>query len=101
MRAPPLARMAAVAAPRPDADPVTIAHKPSFDIRISPYGFRDRYGGYHIVQANACKSAMFRCAELILPAALLHVALAGCPAETGACHGHGFSPSSGARKGHI
>jgi len=33
--------MAAVAAPRPDADadPVTIAHKPSFDIRISPYGF--------------------------------------------------------------
>src|SRR4030088_3636680 len=41
---------------------------------------------------------MFRCAELILPAALLHVALAGCPAETGACHGHGFSSSSGARK---
>src|SRR6266850_3388820 len=39
MRAPPLARMAAVAAPRPDAEPVTIAHKPSFDIRISPYGF--------------------------------------------------------------
>ena len=38
---------------------------------------------------------------VILPAALLHVALAGCPAETGACHGHGFSPSSGARKGHI
>src|SRR5712672_743370 len=34
MRAPPLARMAAVAAPRPDADPVTIAHKPSFDIRF-------------------------------------------------------------------
>jgi hypothetical protein len=47
------------------------------------------------------KSAMFRCVELILPAALLHVALAGCPAETGACHGHGFSPSSGARKGRI
>src|SRR6478609_1073486 len=35
MRAPPLARMAAVAAPRPDAEPVTIAHKPSFDIRFS------------------------------------------------------------------
>src|SRR6476661_3156287 len=34
MRAPPLARMAAVAAPKPDADPVTIAHKPSFDIRF-------------------------------------------------------------------
>jgi hypothetical protein len=27
--------MAAVAAPRPEAEPVTIAHKPSFDIRIS------------------------------------------------------------------
>src|SRR5688500_6638216 len=35
MRAPPLARIAAVAAPRPEAEPVTIAHKPSFDIRIS------------------------------------------------------------------
>src|SRR5579862_2015030 len=35
MRAPPLARIAAVAAPRPDAEPVTIAHKPSFDIRVS------------------------------------------------------------------
>jgi hypothetical protein len=31
--------MAAVAAPKPDAEPVTIAHKPSFDIRISPYRF--------------------------------------------------------------
>jgi hypothetical protein len=27
--------MAAVAAPRPDAEPVIIARKPSFDIRIS------------------------------------------------------------------
>ena len=32
MRAPPLARIAAVAAPRPDAEPVTITHKPSIDI---------------------------------------------------------------------
>src|SRR5262249_24170540 len=32
MRAPPLAKMPAVAAPRPDAEPVTITHKPSFDI---------------------------------------------------------------------
>jgi hypothetical protein len=32
-----LARMAAVAAPRPDAEPVTIAQKPSFDIRIPSY----------------------------------------------------------------
>src|SRR5271166_1959395 len=32
MRAPPWARMVAVAAPSPDAEPVTIAYKPSFDI---------------------------------------------------------------------
>jgi hypothetical protein len=32
MRAPPFARMTAVAAPRPDAEPVMIAHRPSFDI---------------------------------------------------------------------
>jgi hypothetical protein len=31
--------MAAVAAPSPDAEPVTIAHKPSPDIRISPCVF--------------------------------------------------------------
>src|SRR6266581_4939938 len=41
MRAPSLARMAAVAAPRPEADPVTIAHKPSFDIGISSCCFCD------------------------------------------------------------
>src|SRR4029079_4876924 len=35
MRAPPFARMAAGAGPRPEAEPVTIAHNPSFDIRIS------------------------------------------------------------------
>src|SRR5690349_13449744 len=35
MRPPPLARIAAVAAPRPDAEPVTIAHTPSFDIAVS------------------------------------------------------------------
>jgi len=28
--------MAAVAAPRPEADPVTIAHKPLFDIFVFP-----------------------------------------------------------------
>jgi len=32
-------KIAAVAAPRPDAEPVTIAHKPSLDIRISSYCF--------------------------------------------------------------
>jgi hypothetical protein len=34
-RAPLRARISAVAAPRPEADPVTIAHKLSFAIRIS------------------------------------------------------------------
>src|SRR5215813_8240166 len=34
MRAPPLARIPDVAAPRPDAEPVTITQKPSFDIRF-------------------------------------------------------------------
>jgi hypothetical protein len=37
MRAPSFASMAAVAAPRPEAEPVTIAHKLSFDIHFSFY----------------------------------------------------------------
>src|SRR5665811_1244690 len=68
MRAPPLARMAAVAAPRPDAEPVTTAHKPSFDIRISSYCLFANpllTAIYHIVQAKPCKSAKLRCAELV------------------------------------
>src|SRR5581483_825032 len=40
MRAPPLARMAAVAAPRPEAEPVTTAQRPSFDIAFSLSGFQ-------------------------------------------------------------
>src|ERR1700727_2492009 len=32
MRPPPFAKIAAVAAPRPEAEPVTIAKNPSFDI---------------------------------------------------------------------
>src|SRR5438270_11592632 len=39
MRAPPFARMAAVAAPRPDAEPVTIAHNPSPDIAFPSCDF--------------------------------------------------------------
>src|SRR6202035_4774507 len=71
MRAPSLARMAAVAAPRPDAEPVTIAHKPSFDIRISPdccSAWPANDAIYHIVRKNACKSAKLRCAEFSIPA---------------------------------
>jgi hypothetical protein len=60
--------MAAVAAPRPDAEPVTIAHKPSFDIRISSCDWSCQT--HHIVPQNACKSAKLRCAELMLAAAV-------------------------------
>src|SRR6266702_8463271 len=67
-RAPPLASMAAVAAPRPDAEPVTIAHKPSFDIRISSRGWPVER--HHIVPQNACKSPKLRCAELMMAAAV-------------------------------
>src|SRR5580704_13800295 len=65
MRAPSLARMAAVAAPRPEAEPVTIAHKPSFDIRIPflDFSFPLSRAIYHIARRNACKSAKLRCAE--------------------------------------
>src|SRR5512142_2175189 len=69
MRAPPLARMAAVAAPRPDAEPVTIAHKPSPDIRISLLCFsltRSR-AIYHIAHENTCKPAKLRPPELVIP----------------------------------
>src|SRR6266478_4898576 len=69
MRAPPLASMAAVAAPRPDAEPVTIAHKPSPDIRISSSFLADLSTAiYHTVQTNPCKSAKLRLPELIIPA---------------------------------
>jgi hypothetical protein len=46
--------MAAVAAPRPDAEPVTITHNPSFDIGI-PHCFsagRLMAAIYHIVRQN-------------------------------------------------
>src|SRR6266566_1465415 len=80
MRAPPLARMAAVAAPRPDAEPVTIAHKPSFDIRISSYCLEPTrccsVALYHIAQPGGCKSDKLRYAELIpAPHAPLRTAL--------------------------
>src|SRR5664280_496003 len=82
MRAPPLARIAALAAPRPDAEPVTIAHKPSPDIRISflcswqiVFLAKPLFAAiYHIARGNACKPAKLRCAEL-MPAPL-HVTLA-------------------------
>src|ERR1700754_3473995 len=72
MRAPPLARMAAVAAPRPEAEPVTIAHKPSFDIRISSCCCELFLNGplvglaYHIAWQGPCKSDKFRSTEFVL-----------------------------------
>src|SRR3954467_11054449 len=72
MRVPPLARMAAVAAPRPEAEPVTIAHKPSFDIRISSccfwLGFEPPVGrGLTISCRKVCANPRpFHYAEFIL-----------------------------------
>src|SRR5258708_372199 len=77
MRAPPLARMAAVAAPKPDADPVTIAHKPSFDIRISSNCFELNFarGGIpyraakslQIRETSARRNLFFRLTNLMPP----------------------------------
>src|SRR3984893_12366866 len=69
MRAPPLARMADVAAPRPDAEPVTVTHKPSFDIRVSSYRFRAPGGAPSSYRAGKTHAnpPNLRCAELIIP----------------------------------
>src|SRR5258707_7396868 len=101
MRAPPLARMAAVAAPRPDADPVTITHNPSFDIRISSCDFRPtRRHGDLPYRAIKCLQIGKTPLRGINPGARssLHAGLAGPLADIGACHGGGFSSSCGARK---
>src|SRR5258707_7187041 len=69
MRAPPLARIAAVAAPRPDAEPVTIAHKPSLDICISFYCFETLFEPAMRLPYRAAKSLQIheiRCTEFIL-----------------------------------
>jgi hypothetical protein len=55
-----LARILAVAAPRPDAEPVTITHKPSFDI-VSSCCLEGRFSTslatwpalYHTIKRNA------------------------------------------------
>src|SRR5260370_2964030 len=98
-RAPPLASKAAVAAPRPDAEPVTIAHKLSFDIRISSCDWSWSFETHHIVPQNTCKSPKTPLRGINAGGSrCLHVAIAGAPADIGACHGNGFSPSCGARK---
>src|SRR6266404_235355 len=97
MRAPPLASMAAVAAPRPDAEPVTIAHKPSFDIRISSCELAARDAPYRAPKCLQIGKTPLRGIKCCA-ARSVHVALAGALADIGACHGSGFSPSCGARK---
>src|SRR4051812_42115062 len=98
MRAPPLARMDAVAAPRPEAEPVTIAHKPSFDIRVSSWcgelflngplggsGIPYRVAGYLQIQQVPLSGIRSLPDEH-------HAPVAGGPAA-GACQGYGFCPS--------
>src|SRR5450755_2526326 len=103
MRAPPLARMAAVAAPRPDAEPVTIAHKPSFDIRISSCCFsltrpEARDLAYRAGKRLQIGKTPLRGINARRRGRKLHAAAAGRLADIGACHGGGFSSSCGARK---
>src|SRR6185437_8672594 len=63
MRAPLLARIPAVAAPRPDAEPVMITHMPSFDIGfLLLFLSRSSFArAYHTTARNA----KLRSAELI------------------------------------
>src|SRR4029077_16934527 len=102
MRAPPLASIAAVAAPKPDAEPVTIAHKPSFDIRISSCCFELNFarGG---IPYRAAKSLQIHetplCGIYSSPDEP-YAAPASGPAGS-ACHGYGFSASLSARKDRI
>src|SRR3954449_5490025 len=98
MRAPPLARMAAVAAPRPEAEPVTIAHKPSFDIRISSccseLFLNFPLGGAGIPYRAARHLQIGEVPLSGIPSLPdeHHAPVAGGPAE-GACQGYGFCPS--------
>src|SRR3954469_7331682 len=92
MRASALARRAAVAAPRPDAEPVTKAHKPSFDIRVSSGCNLNWVMDYHIARQDRCKIKKLRFAELNQERpACRHAGI-------GACQEGGFSPSWAARK---
>ena len=93
--------------PRPDADPVTTAHKPSFDIPI-PFMFVRSgpdlpYRPARMARKSSANSKMTRIRKILLRGIMaappsLHAALAGGPADIGACLGSGFSPSCGARK---
>src|SRR3954449_11900984 len=74
MRARPCARMAAVAAPRPDAEPVTIAHKPSPDIALPSCDFGQAVRAGLPYRARKC----LQVAKTPLRG-ILHAALAGRP----------------------
>src|ERR1700743_2166272 len=83
MRAPDLARMAAVAAPRPEAEPVITAHRPSFDIASS--SFSDVSGDLAWGRTSR-NSIAWNNPEV-------HSASAGAIARASACQGLAFSPS--------
>src|ERR1700761_2557825 len=105
MRAPRLARMVAVAAPRPDAEPVTIAHKPSpepsFDIRIFLFDFKQPHSHarrglpYRAADCPQIRQSSLRGINPVVTDT--YAGLAGCPADIGACHAGGFSSSCSAR----
>src|ERR1700761_3589458 len=89
MRAPPLARIPAVAAPRPDAEPVTITHKPSLDI-----GFLLLFE-----PQNPAAALPYRWTDAKLHCAELRHASRAMRAHVHACQGGGFCPSCAARSG--
>src|SRR6516165_6466748 len=86
MRAPPSARIDAVAAPSPDAEPVTIAFKASFDIASSfclkPPRRRTLRLAYR-AEKPAQISLELHCAELGIPQAA--VARLICPHRRSPC----------------
>src|ERR1700759_3529726 len=91
MRAPPLARIPDVAAPRPDAEPVTITHKPSLDIGFLLL-FEPRKSG--------CRSTIPP-AQGETPLRGIGYASPARRADIHACQGGGFSPSCAAKKAQM
>src|SRR6185312_13728192 len=96
MRAPPFARMAAVAAPRPDAEPVTMTHIPSLDICF-PLLIVVRLPTrlYHIAGLSSgklCRKSVGRNKSFRQARQSVHEPSAGGPADIGACHHRRFSP---------
>src|SRR5580692_34251 len=90
MRAPLLARMAAVAAPRPEAEPVITAQRPSLDIALPHIVFECLWRS--TTRSHLKVTSLPRIVRQARSASL-HSAPAGAPATTNACQAYGFSPS--------